>query len=135
MKKILFGGTTDGNLGLLLLRLYAGLAMALAHGWAKLFGGKLPGFTEMVAGMGMPFPSVMAFLAAFAECIGGFCLAIGLLTRPMAAMVAGTMAVAAFVAHGNDPFAKQELAVVYLATALFFVLKGGGKWSVDKLIG
>ena len=40
LRNLLFGGTGGGSkladAGLALLRVYAGLAMALTHGWAKL---------------------------------------------------------------------------------------------------
>ena len=60
----------------------------LTHGWGKMFGG-LEGFTQAVAGMGIPVPQVSAFLAAFAESFGAILLAIGLLTRPAAFLIVG----------------------------------------------
>ena len=41
------------------------------------------------------------------------------------------MAVAAFLFHGEDPFAKQELAILYGACALAVMLLGPGAWSLD----
>jgi len=133
IKKILFGGDSDGNLGLFFFRVFAGGAM-LTHGWPKLFGGGLQGFTKYVAGLGIPAPSVLAFLAASAESIGAICLIAGVLTRPAAALLAVTMGVAAFVAHGAGPFKAQELALLYLFAMLLFLFKGAGKWSLDRLL-
>lgn len=131
-KQWLFSADSDPNLGLLALRVFIGAAM-LTHGWGKLFGG-LDGFTKGVAAMGIPFAPVTAFLAAFAESFGAILLAIGLLTRPAAFLMAATMAVAALVAHGGDGFAKQEMAWLYFFPAFYFLLKGGGKWSLDRLL-
>jgi putative oxidoreductase len=132
LKKILFHATSDANLGLLVLRVFIGLGM-LTHGYGKLFGG-LEKFTGYVAKLNVPFPTVSAFIAAVAESIGAVLLAVGLLTRPSAFLIAATMAVAALVAHGGQGFAAQESAWLYFFPALFFVLKGGGKWSLDYLL-
>jgi putative oxidoreductase len=45
-----------------------------------------------------------------------------------------TMSVAAFVAHGADPFGKKELALLYLVIYLFLLFAGSGKFSIDYLI-
>jgi putative oxidoreductase len=105
----------------------------MTHGIPKMFGG-LSGFTEGVAGMGIPAPQVMAFLAAFAESFGSLFLLLGLMTRPAAFIIACTMAVAVFGAHGGQPFAKQEMAWLYFFPALLFLLKGAGHWSIDFMI-
>jgi putative oxidoreductase len=132
VKKILFSTPMDANPGTLILRLFIGAAM-MTHGFPKLFGG-LEKFTGFVESLGVPAPQVMAFLAAFAESFGALLLLLGLLTRPAAFLIACTMAVAALGAHGADGFAKQELAWLYFAPCLFFMLKGAGKWSLDALI-
>lgn len=132
MKALLFGGDADASLGVLVLRLFAGAAM-MTHGVPKLFGG-LGDFTKMVAGMNLPAPAALAFLAALSESLGALFLALGLLTRPAAALLTVTMAVAAFVALAGKPFGTRELALFYLCASLLFLFKGGGKWSVDALL-
>jgi putative oxidoreductase len=44
------------------------------------------------------------------------------------------MLVAAFIAHGSDPFGKKELALLYLVIFIFLLFTGSGKYSVDYLI-
>jgi putative oxidoreductase len=132
IKQILFGTTPDANVGILILRVFIGAAM-MTHGVPKLFGG-LEGFTGYVESLGVPAPAVMAFLAAFAESVGALLLAVGLLTRPCALMLAATMAVAALGAHGTDGFAAQEKAWLYFFPCILFLLKGAGKWSLDFLL-
>lgn len=132
IKKLLFGTTPDANIGILILRVFTGAAL-MTHGIAKMAGG-LEQFTGFVASLGVPAPHVMAFLAAFAESFGAAFLAIGILTRPAAFMIICTMGVAIFGALGSQPFAKQELAWLYLVPALMFLLKGAGRWSVDFMI-
>ena len=131
-KKLVFGADADANVGLLVLRVFIGGAL-LTHGWGKMFGG-LEQFTGFVASLGVPAPSVMAFLAAFAESFGAILLAIGLLTRPAAFLIVATMAVAVFGAHKGAAFSVQEAAWLYLVPALFFLLMGAGQWSLDRLV-
>ncbi|UOE99754.1 DoxX family protein [Bdellovibrio reynosensis] len=121
--------TKYDDLALASLRIFIGLTMAFSHGL-----GKMPppeGFVTHLQMMGFPAPDFLAWCAALAELMGGLFLAAGLLTRPSALFVMITMAVAAFGAHGADPFAKKEMALLYLFASLFFVLHGAGRWSVD----
>jgi putative oxidoreductase len=120
------------DLGLAVLRVFTGLALALAHGW-----GKVPpaaGFITRVEGMGMPAPVLFAWLAGLAEFAGGLLLAVGLLTRPTAFIVAGHFVVVAFVAHAGDPFRQRELALFFLMAAVLFLCSGAGRYSLDALI-
>lgn len=132
VKQVFFGTSPDANIGILILRVFIGAAM-MTHGCAKLFGG-MEQFTGFVTSLGVPAPQVMAYLAALSESLGALLLAIGLLTRPAAFMIICTMSVAVFGALGGQPFAKQELAWLYLVPALMFLLKGAGKWSLDYFI-
>ncbi len=132
IKRLFFGTDSDANPGVLILRVFIGAAL-MTHGWGKLFGG-LDGFTDMVANLGIPAPAVMALLAALAETLGALLLILGALTRLSALMIAVTMAVAALAAHGGEGFAAQEMAWLYFVPALFFVLKGAGRWSLDEWI-
>jgi len=132
MKKLFWGDTSDKNPGILLLRIFAGAAM-LVHGVPKMFGG-MEGFTKFVASMNVPAPGFMALMAALTESLGALLLVLGLGTRVVAFLLVCNMSVAAFVAHGGDPFAMQEKALLYLVIYLAFYLKGAGKWSLDSLI-
>jgi putative oxidoreductase len=114
------------------LRVFVGFTMAFAHGL-----GKVPPPEQMaasLASMGFPAPEFFAWCAGLAEFFGGIFLALGFLTRPSAVFIAVTMAVAAFVVHGADPFQKKELALFYLVTSLYFAIRGAGSWSVDAKV-
>jgi putative oxidoreductase len=136
LKELIFGYEVNSrrtDLGLLVVRVFAGLALALAHGL-----GKVPpsaGFTGMVGGMGFPAPELFAWLAAFAEFGGGLLIALGLLTRPAALLVAGHFVIVAFLAHAGDPFGDRELPLFFLSAALLFLLSGAGRYSVDAVMG
>jgi putative oxidoreductase len=118
--------------GLLLLRLWAGVVMALQHGLGKV--SDLGGFIPKVADKGIPFASVLAPAAALSEFLGGLLLALGLLTRASAAFILGTMLVAGLVVHAHDPFGKKELAFTYASIALSILIAGPGRFSLDAWI-
>ncbi|MCS7078566.1 MAG: DoxX family protein [Chloracidobacterium sp.] len=131
MKKLLLLGWLDRLAagGPLLIRLAVGGAMVI-HGSQKLFGdpGRFIGFVEKI---GFPLPTVFGWAAIAAEFLGGIALLLGLMTRWAAVFVAFTMGVAAFVAHANDGFNKQEYPLVLMVGALSLLASGGGALSLD----
>ena len=111
-----------------LLRIVTAL-LFLEHGGQKLLGwfGGFPG----------PLDPLMR-VAGCIELIGGTLLLVGLLTRPIAFLASGEMAVAYFKAHfPNGPWPIQnhgESAVLFCFLWLFFAAAGPGPWSLDALI-
>lgn len=91
------------GIGPLLLRLYLAPIMIQA-GWMKLsnFESTAAWFGNPDWGLGMPFPEVMAALAAGAEFFGGIALLVGLATRLFAIPLAITMLVAALTVHWDN---------------------------------
>ena len=83
----------------------------------------------------------LAGVAGILELVGGALLILGLLTRPVAFILSGEMAVAYFIAHAPKGNALLPLtnggdaAVLYCFIFLFLAVAGGGSWSIDKLIG
>jgi putative oxidoreductase len=134
LKRLLFGTSPLMNdLGLLAIRLWFGLVMALAHGIPKF--DKIEAFAVGLAKDGMPAPELMAWLAALTETVGGFFIALGFMTRPMAVGLVITMCVAAFVKHIDDPFQKMEFALLYAVGFLGLLIAGPGRLSLDHIIG
>jgi putative oxidoreductase len=132
---VLFGSEANSELtdiGLLILRVFSGLALALAHGWGKI--PPSPGFVGMIGGMGMPAPELFAWLAAIAEFGGGLLIAVGLLTRPASLLVVGHFVFVVLLAHAGDPFGDRELPLFFLVTALLFLLSGAGRYSIDAVL-
>jgi putative oxidoreductase len=125
--------TLPSEIAMTILRVTAGLSIALAHGHGKI---KDPGpLAQGLTAMGFPAPEVLAWLVAIAEFVGGIFLAIGLLTRAAAAGIGIVVGTAFFIVHAADPFMKKELALLYLVIVLVFFFRGAGKWSVDRFIG
>ena len=123
--------------GLLLLRLgFAALLIGL-HGWTRLgraynfvVHGQPWTFVDLVGRLGFPFPPVFAVLSALSESAAVTLIAVGLFTRPAAAIVAFNMAVAFYNEAGKgDPF---ELPALYLLLALVVLVAGPGAMAVDR---
>jgi putative oxidoreductase len=115
------------------LRIGAGLLFFL-HGAPKLlgwFGGMGPegGGAELVSLMG---------LAGIFEVFGGILIVLGLLTRPVAILLALEMVTAYFYAHaprGPIPYANGgELALLYMGVWIFLAGNGPGPVSLDRIV-
>lgn len=122
-----------GSVSLLILRVSVGLTMAFGHGW-----GKLMTFSERAAGFADPLgvgSQISLALTVFAEVFCSFALILGLLTRGFVIPLVILMFVAAFVIHGDDPFGRKELALMYLVPYLVILIAGPGRYSIDRLLG
>ncbi|MBD1875427.1 DoxX family protein [Nodosilinea sp. FACHB-131] len=117
-----------------ILRVVAGIVM-VHNGLDKL--ANIESFANAyVAYLGLPFPITLSYMAAFTELIGAPLVALGFLTRPAAMGLVFTMLVAMYhhikVAGFSIPY--LELSALYAATFLFFVINGGGRFSLDALL-
>jgi putative oxidoreductase len=128
----LYQSTKNTDLALLVVRVtVAGLM--LAHG--------LPKLEMLLSGNSVQFPAVFGLsnvsslmLAVFAEVVCSLLILVGLGTRLATIPLIITMLVAAFIFHGADPFAKKELAILYLIPYVTLLLGGSGKYALDYLL-
>jgi putative oxidoreductase len=143
VKKLLY---TNDDVALLVLRLLFGIVF-FPHGMQKLLGwfggygfsGTMDMFTTK-----MGIPAIFAFLAIIAEGLGSLGLIIGFLTRVAAFGIAFEMAVAVYMMHwqngffmnwfGNQKGEGYEYHILAIAIGIALMIRGGGKWSVDKAI-
>lgn len=119
------------DIALLVVRVFISFAM-LSHGFPKmqmLIDGKSDFYDFL--GMG---PQLSLGLTVFAEFVCSIFLILGLFSRIALGFLIFTMVIAGFVVHAADPFAKQELSMVYLAVYLLLMVFGVGKFSVDYMI-
>ena len=123
----------------LMVRVVAG-ALLIPHGYAKLFTpGAIDGTAGFMGSLGLVPGLFWAWVIALLEFAGGIMLAAGFLTRPVAAMVVGFMAVAVFHVHWGDGFfwsnGGYEFPLMWGVVALAIVFRGGGKYSIDRKLG
>ncbi len=122
----------------LLIRLTAGLSL-VPHGYYKL---TQQTFAQIAAGFARMGLEPAYFFAVYITCLeffGGLMLALGLLTRPVAVLVAGFMFVAAFHVHMPNGFfwiAKGfEYPLFWGLVCVALAVEGGGRYSLDAKIG
>ena len=109
----------------------------IAHGWQKFFQYGIAGVTQGFTQMGIPLPGISAPLVAGLELVGGTLLLVGLLTRPIALLLAIDMLVAMVLVHLKNGFFLPngfEFTFILLATSLALALTGAGAYSLDALI-
>ena len=123
-----------------LVRVTAGLLL-VPHGAQKLFGwfgGYGIEATGQFFAAKLGLPASLALTAGIIEFFGGLLLAAGIATRPVAALVFGVMAVAVVQVHLPAGFfwtsGGYEYPLLWGIIALSFVIRGGGRYSVDGLI-
>jgi putative oxidoreductase len=120
------------DLALLLLRLWAGGVMAVAHGWPKL--GRLSDDPIQFAdplGIG---PTLSLVCTILTELVGGALIALGLLTRAATLSLVFTFIVIVFVVKWGDGFKALELGATFLVMYVILALMGPGRWSLDHKI-
>jgi len=134
MKKLFQTGTREEYLNILVLLLRISIAaFMITHGWPKL--------TKLLAGGEIQFgdpiglgPVISLILTVFAEFVCSVLIGIGLGTRLATIPLMFTMLVAAFIAHGPDPFGRKESALLYFLIYLTLFVIGSRKYSIDYLL-
>jgi putative oxidoreductase len=117
---------------LAVLRIVAGLVF-ISYGTMKLFG-----YPPSPVPMPPMEPGSQLWFAGVLETYGGIAIVLGLLTRPVAFILSGEMAVAYFTAHAPQSFFPNVNngvpAVLYCFLFLYMWFAGAGAWSVDRVI-
>lgn len=110
-----------------ILRIVIGL-MFLEHGTSKLFG-----FPH--GAMAQPAMGSLFWFQGIIELVGGALFAVGFLTRPVAFILAGDMAVAYFMAHASKGIYPMlnggDAAILYCFVFLIYFVAGPGRWAAD----
>ena len=130
----------------MILRVLLGVVF-FPHGMQKLLGwfggygfdGTMGFFTGTLG-----IPVVFAFLAIIAQGLGSLGLITGFLTRLSAFGIAVNMAVAVYMLHfqygffmnwsGKQAGEGYEYHLLVIAIAIALMIKGGGKWSIDRVV-
>lgn len=111
-------------------------AMFLTHGWPKMIGDNAQPFLGGMGFFGIDLGINMLWIAGVIELFGGALVALGLFTRPAAAMAAILMVMAYLTAHPAwfPTLNNGELAAMYFISFFVIFAFGAGKISVDAII-
>jgi putative oxidoreductase len=98
----------------------------------------------------MGIPAIFAFLAIMAEGLGSLGLLTGLLTRAAAFGITVNMIVAVYMVHWHNGFFMNwsgamtsagkpagegfEYHLLAIAIGIALMIKGGGRWSLDRVL-
>jgi len=132
------GGTKAIHLGLMILRLGAGTIFAFL-GYPALSGGidtwRSIGQKAMEPiGIEFAYP-FWGFMAAAAMSIGGLLVALGLLVRPAAFLLAVTMGLATYChSHAGNKFDDYYGAPVAAVVFLALLVSGGGDYAAGSVV-
>ena len=137
---------TDNNKASIFLRLALGIVM-FPHGAQKvlgLFGG--PGYEKTIEMFTtkMHFPVYAVILLMITEFLGSLCLIAGFFTRVFALALGAAMAICAYMGHLQNGFFMNwmgtqkgegfEFHILVVGIALALAVKGGGAFSIDRII-
>lgn len=138
---------TEDDWAALVLRVFLAVVF-FPHGAQKVlgwFGGY--GFTATLGAFTsqMGIPAIFAVLVFSAEFLGSIGLLFGAITRFAAFGIASVMTGAIFMVHLPNGFFMNwmgtqqgegfEFHLLAIAIALALMIKGGGKWSIDRALG
>lgn len=113
-----------------LLRVVA-TTLFIEHGTQKLFG--------FPASAHQPAILSLLWIAGMLEFFGGAFVLLGLLTRPVAFLLSGEMAIAYWLFHASSSFFPAnnggDAAILFCFLFLYLAVAGGGAWSLDAIRG
>ena len=122
------------SFGLLILRISIG-TMLIHHGYEKT--ADIENFADaFVRSIGLPFPILSSYIAAYSEIYGSWLVIVGLFTRFAALSIVGTIGVAiyhAIVTAGFNIY-LLELLILYMGGSLCILLLGSGDFALDRFL-
>ena len=121
----------------LLIRLIAGGSLAF-HGYQILVG-NIEGAGRFFESVGFENGLMWAWIVGILEFACGLLLAVGFLTRLAAGPILGFLIVAIATYHWENGYNWEARGIEYplfwAIVVAHFLTHGGGRWSIDRLIG
>jgi putative oxidoreductase len=116
-----------------MIRIVAG-ALLYVHVWPKLMSGPAS-VAAFMAKNGFEPGMFFAYAAIFLETVGATCVVLGLFTRFFAAALAIEMALITFKYMPPQGWGRMEPTFLWGVIFFAIALRGGGPYSIDRLIG
>ena len=120
------------------MRFSTGLVL-FPHGVQKVFTGSVASFADNIGKQGLPMPTFLAYATFFSEFVASACLMLGLFTRVAAIIVWIQMAVIITVFQWHFGYfwtnRGYEYALLWWLLCTAIIFRGGGRYSLDHLIG
>ena len=119
------------DLAPLILRLF--FAFVLIYGTLDnvLSAERMHEFERFLGQNGFPYPQYLAYVGVYAQFLAGICFALGLFLRYAAAVMVVNWIVAIAMVHWGLPFQQNIAVLAMLVGAVFFLLYGAPRYSVD----
>jgi putative oxidoreductase len=121
-----------------LVRVVVGYVL-LMHGWVKVGTYGLAGVSGFMAKSGLEPATAFAVAVMFLETVGAICIILGLFTRFFAAALAIEFLIGLLAVHLKSGFdvSKGGFEYILLLGIVMFAIaiRGGGPYSVDRMIG
>jgi len=124
---------TVSNLWYPMVRITVGASL-YTHAWPKFQSGPAAVAASM-AKLGFVPGTFFAYAAMFLETVGATCIIVGLFTRFFAAALAIEMALICFVVMLPQGYQRMELPLIWGIVLFGIALRGGGPYSLDRVIG
>jgi putative oxidoreductase len=121
-----------------LLRVVAGL-MLITHVWPKLMAGPAAIAANVMTRRGVEPALAAAYVAIIVEVLGAICITLGLFTRVVAALLVLEFLVIVKVHFTGGGWGNAtngaEYPFLWLIVYVYIMFRGGGPYSVDRLLG
>jgi putative oxidoreductase len=130
-------GTLMGAVPVIVRVVFGG--MMFAHGMDKLINGPA-GFGSFLTSLGLPAGTTLGWVVTLLELLGGAMLVVGLLSRPVALLLALELIAAIVLVSGERGLISMEGTgyerdLAYIAGFLVVTLVGPGRPSLDQFLG
>ncbi len=125
---------TKLGIGLLLLRVFAGLRIIYGVIDNVISSEKMKEFEGFLTQFNFPFPTISAIVSGYVQLICGILILIGYQTKWASSLLVINFLVAIFMVHlpANDTIEATTPAVALLVISLSLIFTGSGKFSIDN---
>ena len=120
--------------GLLLLRWVTGGFLLYQSHDNVLSAERMGEFVRFLDQFGFVYPELLAPLSIFRQVAAGIGFILGLFTRWLGLITAFNFVVAVWMVHWNDPVPGIWPAAILIFLALYFGLRGSGRYGLDELV-